>query len=141
MTLRREQEEFYRKLMAEVKHHIEDVEEEIETEIQDVRDRLLGVQEQKRNLQTIYKGMSKLIGIEDGMDGQEKAQYRRAIEELQNQIEGNDQRMEAEIGKARTRLAEIQDQKKSLKMIYAGLAGLLRVENDLKEDEDKTQLF
>lgn len=141
MTLRREQEEFYRKLMVEVKHHIEDVEEEIETEIQDVRDRLLGVQEQKRNLQTIYKGMSKLIGIEDGMDGQEKAQYRRAIEELQNQIEGNDQTMEAEIGKARARLAEIQDQKKSLKMIYAGLAGLLGVENDLKEDKDKTQLF
>lgn len=141
MTLRREQEEFYRKLMVEVKHHIEDVEEEIETEIQDVRDRLVGVQEQKRNLQTIYKGMSKLIGIEDGMDAQEKAQYRRALEELQSQIEGNDQRMEAEIGKARARLAEIQDQKRSLKQIYAGLAGLLRVENDLKEDEAKTQLF
>jgi hypothetical protein len=71
MALTREQEELYKKTMADVKHQLEHLDEEVEKELQKVRKRLAELQESKKSLKMVYEGTAKLLGIE--LESEEEA--------------------------------------------------------------------
>lgn len=60
--------------------------------------------------------------------------YRRTMEEVKKQLDGIDSQVEQELQKVRERLAQLQESKKSLKMIYEGTAKLLGIEAELDEE-------
>jgi hypothetical protein len=60
--------------------------------------------------------------------------YRKTMEEVKKQLDGIDSLVEQELQKVRERLAQLQESKKSLKMIYEGTAKLLGVEAELEEE-------
>ncbi len=60
--------------------------------------------------------------------------YRITIDEVKKQIEDIDVKIEKELQKVRERLAELQETKKSLKMIYSGMAKILGVEVEQEDD-------
>lgn len=64
MGLNKEQEELYKKTMAEVKNQLEHLDEEVEKELQKVRKRLAELQESKKSLKMVYEGTAKLLGVE-----------------------------------------------------------------------------
>jgi uncharacterized protein YhaN len=57
--------------MDEVKKQIDDIDGQIETEIQKVRERLADFQQSKKSLQQVYKGMAKLLGLDSELDDEE----------------------------------------------------------------------
>jgi len=60
--------------------------------------------------------------------------YRRTIEDVKRQLNSIDAEVERELQKVRDRLAQLQESKKSLKMVYEGMAKLLGIElEDLEE--------
>lgn len=63
--------------------------------------------------------------------------YRITLDEVKKQIEDIDVKIEKELQKVRERLAELQESKKSLKMIYSGMAKILGLEVE-PEDEGLT---
>jgi uncharacterized membrane-anchored protein YhcB (DUF1043 family) len=63
MALTKEQEELYRKTMAEAKAQYDSIDEEMETEIQKTRETLAKLQESKKSFQQIYESTAKLLGI------------------------------------------------------------------------------
>lgn len=64
MSRTKEQEELYRRTMEEVKYQLDHIDEEVEKELQKVRQRLAELQESKKSLRVVYEGMAKLLGIE-----------------------------------------------------------------------------
>jgi hypothetical protein len=54
--------------------------------------------------------------------------------EVKHQLEHLDEEVEKELQKVRKRLAELQDSKKSLKMVYEGTAKLLGIELESEEE-------
>ena len=65
--------------------------------------------------------------------------YKRTMEEVRNQLDHLDEEVEKELQKVRKRLAELQESKKSLKMVYEGTAKLLGVELEAEEDEENNE--
>ena len=67
--------------------------------------------------------------------------YRRTMDEVKSQLDNLDEEVERELQKVRKRLAELQESKKSLKMVYEGTAKLLGIEvsSDEEEDAERTQ--
>ncbi len=63
MALTKEQEELYRKTMAEAKAQFDSIDEEMEKEIQKTRETLAKLQESKKSFQQIYESTAKLLGI------------------------------------------------------------------------------
>jgi len=63
MALTKEQEELYRKTMAEAKAQYDSIDEEMEKEIQKTRETLAKLQESKKSFQQIYESTAKLLGI------------------------------------------------------------------------------
>ena len=64
--------------------------------------------------------------------------YRKTMDEVKRQLDGLDAQVEQELQKVRERLAQLQESKRSLKMVYEGTAKLLGIEVDL-EDEPGAQ--
>jgi len=61
--------------------------------------------------------------------------YKKTMEEVKHQLEAIDAQVEKELLKVRERLAELQESKKSLKMIYDGAAKLLGLEVEQEEEK------
>jgi len=64
MALTKEQEELYRKTMAEAKAQYDTIDEEMEKEIQKTREILAKLQESKKSFKQIYEASAALLGIE-----------------------------------------------------------------------------
>jgi hypothetical protein len=64
MALSKEQEDLYRKTMADVKYQLDNLDQEVEKELQKVRKRLAELQESTKSLKMVYEGTAKLLGIE-----------------------------------------------------------------------------
>ncbi|HOI44612.1 MAG TPA: hypothetical protein PLX50_03250 [Candidatus Aminicenantes bacterium] len=64
MPLSKDQEDLYRKTMEEVKRQLDDIDNQVEKELQKVRERLAHLQESKKSLKMVYEGTAKLLGIE-----------------------------------------------------------------------------
>jgi hypothetical protein len=61
--------------------------------------------------------------------------YKKTMEEVKHQLDAIDAQVEKELLKVRERLAELQESKKSLKMIYDGAAKLLGLEVEQEEEK------
>jgi hypothetical protein len=61
--------------------------------------------------------------------------YKKTMQEAKKQLEGVDALIERELQKVREKLAELQESKKSFRMIYEGTAKLLGVESELENDD------
>ena len=62
--------------------------------------------------------------------------YKKTMQEAKKQLEGVDSLIEKELQKVREKLAELQESKKSFRMIYEGTAKLLGVESELANEDD-----
>ena len=62
--------------------------------------------------------------------------YRKTMEEAKAQLETIDDEMEKEIQRAREKLAQLQDSKRSFRQLYEGAARLLGMKVE-SEDDDK----
>jgi hypothetical protein len=60
--------------------------------------------------------------------------YRKTMEEVKKQLDSIDSQVEQELQKVRERLAQLQESKKSLKMVYEGTAKLLGIEAELEDE-------
>jgi phage shock protein A len=65
--------------------------------------------------------------------------YRRTIEDVKRQLNSIDAEVERELQKVRDRLAQLQESKKSLKMVYEGMAKLLGIELEDLEDSSGSE--
>ena len=67
--------------------------------------------------------------------------YRKTMEEAKKQMDHIEEEMEEEIQKIRTKLAKLQEVKKTIRQIYEGAAKLLGVELEEEEqpEEDTSQ--
>ncbi len=63
--------------------------------------------------------------------------YKKTMQEAKKMLEGVDAQIERELQKVREKLAELQESKKSYRMIYEGTAKLLGIESEL-DDEDES---
>jgi hypothetical protein len=70
-----------------------------------------------------------------GLNKDQEELYKRTMGEVKRQLDNLDDEVEKELQKVRRRLAELQESKKSLKMVYEGTAKLLGIEVE-SEDED-----
>ncbi|MGA2363570.1 MAG: hypothetical protein ABSG73_14080, partial [Candidatus Aminicenantales bacterium] len=70
-----------------------------------------------------------------GLSKDQEELYKRTMGEVKRQLDNLDDEVEKELQKVRRRLAELQESKKSLKMVYEGTAKLLGIEVE-SEDED-----
>jgi replicative DNA helicase len=73
-----------------------------------------------------------------GLSKDQEELYKRTMGEVKRQLDNLDDEVEKELQKVRRRLAELQESKKSLKMVYEGTAKLLGIEVE-SEDEDADQ--
>lgn len=62
--------------------------------------------------------------------------YKKTMQEAKRQLESVDALIEKELQKVREKLAELQESKKSYRMIYEGTAKLLGVESELEDEEE-----
>lgn len=66
--------------------------------------------------------------------------YKKTLEDVRAQLAAIDGEVEKELQRVRQTLAQLQEQKKSLKMVYEGIAKLLGIESDLKEESTDTTI-
>ncbi|MGQ9801737.1 MAG: hypothetical protein ACUVRL_08755 [Candidatus Saccharicenans sp.] len=66
--------------------------------------------------------------------------YKKTLEDVRTQLAAIDGEVEKELQRVRQTLAKLQEQKKSLKMVYEGIAKLLGIESDLEEDTTDTSI-
>jgi hypothetical protein len=71
MTLRREQEELFRKTLDEMKRQVGDIDGRIEEEIAALKGRLADLQATKKTLVGAYRGLAKLLGEDEGLEVEE----------------------------------------------------------------------
>jgi hypothetical protein len=70
-----------------------------------------------------------------GLSKDQEELYKRTMGEVKRQLDNLDDEVEKELQKVRRRLAELQESKKSLKMVYEGTAKLLGVEVEADDEE------
>lgn len=58
--------------------------------------------------------------------------YRKTMDEVKKQLDSIDSQVEQELQKVREKLAQLQESKKTLKMVYEGTSRLLGIETDLE---------
>ncbi|MDI6845906.1 MAG: hypothetical protein QME28_07185 [Candidatus Saccharicenans sp.] len=66
--------------------------------------------------------------------------YKKTLEDVRAQLAAIDSEVEKELQRVRQTLAQLQEQKKSLKMVYDGIAKLLGIESDLEDDSTETTI-
>ncbi len=74
-----------------------------------------------------------------GLSKDQEELYKRTMGEVKRQLDNLDDEVEKELQKVRRRLAELQESKKSLKMVYEGTAKLLGVEVEADDEEGGDQ--
>ena len=57
--------------------------------------------------------------------------FRKTMDEVKKQLDSIDSQVEQELQKVREKLAQLQESKKTLKMVYEGTARLLGIETEL----------
>jgi replicative DNA helicase len=74
-----------------------------------------------------------------GLSKDQEELYKRTMGEVKRQLDNLDDEVEKELQKVRRRLAELQESKKSLKMVYEGTAKLLGIEVESEEEDAADQ--
>jgi len=74
-----------------------------------------------------------------GLSKDQEELYKRTMGEVKRQLDNLDDEVEKELQKVRRRLADLQESKKSLKMVYEGTAKLLGIEVESEDEEAADQ--
>lgn len=72
--MNKDSEGLFRKTMEDVKKQMDAIDEQVETELQKVREKLAELQEVKKNLRMVYEGTAKILGIEIEEETEDKAE-------------------------------------------------------------------
>ena len=72
--MNKESEGLFRKTMEDVKKQMDFIDEQVEAELQKVREKLAELQEEKKNLRMVYEGTAKILGIEIEGENEDKAE-------------------------------------------------------------------
>ena len=75
-----------------------------------------------------------------GISKEQEELYKKTLDDVGSQLTAIDAEVERELQRVRQTLAQLQEQKKSLKMVYQGIAKLLGIESDLEEDSTETTI-
>ncbi|MBP6909567.1 MAG: hypothetical protein WC524_08830 [Candidatus Aminicenantales bacterium] len=75
-----------------------------------------------------------------GISKDQEELYKKTLEDVRSQLSDIDAEVEKELQRVRQTLAQLQEQKKSLKMVYEGIAKLLGIESDLEDDSAETSI-
>ncbi len=75
-----------------------------------------------------------------GISKEQEELYKKTLEDVGSQLTAIDAEVERELQRVRQTLAQLQEQKKSLKMVYQGIAKLLGIESDLEDDSTETTI-
>ena len=75
-----------------------------------------------------------------GISKEQEDLYKKTLEDVRSQLSDIDAEVEKELQRVRQTLAQLQEQKKSLKMVYEGIAKLLGIESDLEDDSAETSI-
>ncbi|HEK86645.1 MAG: hypothetical protein ACPLZD_03865 [Candidatus Saccharicenans sp.] len=75
-----------------------------------------------------------------GISKEQEELYKKTLEDVRSQLSSIDAEVEKELQRVRQTLAQLQEQKKSLKMVYDGIAKLLGIESDLDEESPDTTI-
>jgi phage shock protein A len=75
-----------------------------------------------------------------GISKDQEELYKKTLEDVRSQLSDIDAEVEKELQRVRQTLAQLQEQKKSLKMVYEGIAKLLGIESDLEDDSAETTI-
>ena len=75
-----------------------------------------------------------------GISRDQEELYKKTLEDARDQLAAIDAEAEKELQRVRQTLAELQEQQKSLKMVYQGIAKLLGIESDLEDDSDEATI-
>jgi hypothetical protein len=67
----------------------------------------------------------------------QEALYRKTMQEVRKQLSALDAQIEKELQLVREKLAALQEQKKTYRLILEGTAKLLGLEMELEEEEEK----
>ena len=72
------------------------------------------------------------------MNKESEGLFRKTMEDVKKQMDSIDEQVEAELQKVREKLADLQEEKKNLRMVYEGTAKILGIEIE-GENEDKAE--
>jgi len=75
-----------------------------------------------------------------GISKDQEELYKKTLEDVRSQLSDIDAEVEKELQRVRQTLAQLQEHKKSLKMVYQGIAKLLGIESDLEDDSTETTI-
>lgn len=72
--MNKDSEGLYKKTMEDVKKQMDSIDDQVEAELQKVREKLAELQEAKKNLRMVYEGTAKILGIEIEEEGEDKTE-------------------------------------------------------------------
>jgi len=93
----------------------------------------------------LVSGLSKIEGEKKeskkmSINKEQEELYKKTLEDVRSQLNAIDAEVEKELQRVRQNLAQLQEQKKSLKMVYDGIAKLLGIEGDLEDESPETTI-
>ncbi len=71
------------------------------------------------------------------LNTEQEALYKKTMQEVRKQLASLDGQIEKELALVREKLAALQEQKKTYRLILEGTAKLLGLEMEIEEDEEK----
>jgi uncharacterized protein YdiU (UPF0061 family) len=71
------------------------------------------------------------------LNTEQEALYKKTMQEVRKQLAGLDAQIEKELQLVREKLAALQEQKKTYRLILEGTAKLLGLEMELEDEEEK----
>jgi ABC-type Zn uptake system ZnuABC Zn-binding protein ZnuA len=73
MAVSKEKEELYKKMMEDAKSQLKEIDDQMQEEIQKIREKLAELQAAKKNFQQVYDGAAKILGIETKLEDEEES--------------------------------------------------------------------
>jgi phage terminase large subunit len=72
MAVSEEKEELYKRMMEDAKSQLKDIDNQMQQEIQKIREKLAELQAAKKNFKQVYEGAAKILGIRTEIEDEEK---------------------------------------------------------------------
>ena len=72
MAVSKEKEELYKRMMEDAKNQLKDIDNQMQQEIQKIREKLAELQAAKKNFKQVYDGAAKILGIRTEIEDEEK---------------------------------------------------------------------
>jgi len=72
MAVSKEKEELYKRMMEDAKNQLKDIDNQMQQEIQKIREKLAELQAAKKNFKQVYDGAAKILGIRTEIEDEEE---------------------------------------------------------------------